>query len=53
MGVRMMTHHRMINGRHDAAAAADAAVGSFAKHEMLLFIYYIDLTCFKNNLKNA
>ena len=44
---RMMTHHQMINGRHDAAAAAataadDAvAVASFAKHDMLLFIYYL------------
>ena len=35
----MMTHDQMINGRHDAAAAAataDAdAVASFAKYEML------------------
>ena len=46
---RMMTHHQMTNGRHDAAAvaattAADAvAVASFAKHEMLLFIHYLDI----------
>ena len=35
MGVRMITHHEMSNGCHDAAAAA-----SCAKHEMLLFIHY-------------
>ena len=37
---RMMTHQRMSNGSQDAAdtAAAAAAVASFTKHEMLLFI---------------
>ena len=43
----MMTHHQMINRRHDAAAAAataaaDAgAVDSFANHGMLIFIHYL------------
>ena len=44
---RMMNHHQMTNGRHDAAAVAATtaadAVASFAKHEMLLFIHYLDI----------
>ena len=39
---KMMTHHQMINGRQDVAAAA-AAAASFTKHEMILFIFYLDI----------
>ena len=48
--IGLITHPRMINGRHVltlgtsmcmTAAADAAAVASFAKHDMLLFIQYL------------